>query len=239
MTYGSAFDWLGEDELPQDQFPGGDLGPAAVKDGPPETSAEMWERAVTERPDMHTAAAWARRQAEGMPPNVPIMRRHTYRDEMYPIWPPTIVLPDPALFPTLRERRFNLTLYSTTSTAIAGGVQFPYWCAIYAIAGRMRCMVQDVQTFSNDQAEIEMKRNTGDELTVGGITILGNIVGDGQRPCPIGGPAWPFFANNRLMVNGTAITTNWKLWLTFYAVVSVEETSVGMSRTAQYTQDGR
>lgn len=232
--------YYGDSPLPAGEFPGGDLGPAGVPGQPPETSEEMLLRAIRNPgAGMAAQAGWARQQAQGMPPNTPVMRRHTYRDNMYPIWPPTIVLPDPALFPHLRERRFNLTLYSTTSATIAGSVQFPYWCSIYAIAGRARVHIQDEDTYSNDLVELEMKRNTGDELTVGGITVLGNIVGDGQRPCPIGGPAWPFFANNRLMVNGVAASTNWKLWLTFYAICSIEETNVGMSRTGQFNADGR
>lgn len=195
-----------------------------------------------ERPGMIEAYDRVRRvfEKKNMPPLPPAMRKWKATPQ-FSVFPIVIDLPDPRLFPMRRERKFNLTLESTTTDAIQGAYTFPEWCTVYAITGIARVIEVDPATTWIDRlhTEIEFTTNSGDQLTPGGQTILDNIAGSGQNPMPVGSPGWAFLANTAINVNGVAETSDWKLWLTFYAITSIPATSSGMSRTAQYTADGR
>ena len=75
---------------------------------------------------------------QGHPPLPQPMRYGTrQRWPQIPVWPTTVIKPDPKIYPATTTRLRTLHLSSTEDTAISGQIQFPEWLTIYAISAEV------------------------------------------------------------------------------------------------------
>ena len=193
------------------------------------------------------ARSWdeARRVYGGWPGLPPALR---FPSNSLPVWPTRAIVPDPKLFPNVTARTRGLVIEAPPapgSTTFQAQIQFSDYLTIYAISGGAKVKDSQSDLFffgvtGMEHIRLQMTRDTGDQLTTGGLLFMNSIVGTAENPFPIGTPGWAFAQNQSLVVSGQLETPeDWIITLAFHCIESVPATNLGMSRTPQYTSDGR
>lgn len=213
--------------------------PGAV---PPAQIADELYRQNVARGGMDQAWETAKRVYGGWPGLPPALR---FPENSVPIWPPRAIVPDPRLFPNLTWRLRTLNIEAPAdpgSTQFQAQIQFSDYLSVMAISGSAR--VHDDQAANiygvaaMERIRIQFTRDTGDQLSTGGLAYMNALVGDGRDPMPLGTPGWAFSQNQSLVVSGeTEVGVGWIISLVFHCCESIPKTNLGMSRTPGYTHD--
>ena len=222
---------------------GDELPPTAHPDAIPTSQLPaVTERLDVERPGMEQSWEQARKLYGGWPGLPPPLR---FPSNSVPVWPTRVIVPDPAQYPNITERKRCLVIEPPAggATVFQAQLQFSDYISIYAISGGARVQPGDTATFgvaAMEEILIQFTRDTGDQLNTGGQVYMSSIVGTGENPCPLGTPGWAFAQNQGLVVSGTLESAeDWRITLVFHCLESIPGTNLGMSRTPQYTADGR
>jgi hypothetical protein len=187
--------------------------------------------------------AWeaAKRISGGWPGLPPALR---FPENSVPVWPPRAIVPDPRLFPNLtwRLRCINIEAPVDPGSAVfQTQLQFSDYLTVIAISGSARVIVDETLTYGQaamERIRLQFTRDTGDQLSTGGLTYMNAIVGDGRNPMPLGTPGWAFSQNQSLVITGQLEEAlSWVISLAFHCVESIPKTNLGMSRTPGYTHD--
>jgi len=209
---------------------------------PPARVAQEVYKANVQRGGMDPAWETAKRVYGGWPGLPPALR---FPENSVPVWPPRAIVPDPRLFPNLTWRLRTITIEAPEdpgATQFQTQIMFSDYLSVMAISGGAR--VQDDQganiygQAAMERIRIQFTRDTGDQLSTGGLAFMSGMVGDGRDPMPLGTPGWAFSQNQSLVLTGeTETAIGWIISLVFHCCESVPKTNLGMSRTPGYTTD--